>query len=150
MAVSKSIQVADAVADAITVLIAGSAPVVRMAPSSEFKKITGRQLFVWPAARSTEPMTRESVKVDYEIAIALIERIPPTDSTDTLADALLEIIEKIADNLILQSRVLTLADDSTIEVQGSEHEPLYDRTFLEQNRCFASALTINLTREELL
>lgn len=95
-------------------------------------------------------MTRNSVKADYEIAIALIERIPATDNTDTLADQLLEIVEDIADKLTLQVRVLTLADNSTIEVLGSEHEPLYDRPFLEQNRCFASALTINVAREELL
>jgi hypothetical protein len=150
MSQSKSIKVADAVAAAITTLIAGSTPVVRMAPSSDFRKITSRQLFVWPAARSTEPMTRNSVKADYEIAIALIERIPATDNTDTLADQLLEIVEDIADKLTLQVRVLTLADNSTIEVLGSEHEPLYDRPFLEQNRCFASALTINVAREELL
>jgi len=150
---SKSLKVANAVAAAINAITGSNPPlaVVKMAPSDELKKLAGRKLFVWPAARSTEQMTRESLKADYDIAIALIEKIPTTATDDTLSDELLEIVENIADRIQLdEHRELTLEDDTTIEIIGAEHEPLYDRAFLEQNRCFASALTIQLTREELL
>lgn len=142
---SKSKQLTDAVAKWI-----GEAFVVPvrsvLAPSFDLRKISAREIRVWPSNREVELLTRGGdAKAEYELAVAVVERLKPSDDEDVLCDELLALAESVGDNL------MTVEFDvvgGVATVVGFTHEPLYDRELLESHRIFGAGIAVQLSRVE--
>ncbi len=141
---SKSKILAEAVAQSIEDLFAVET-VRKLAPADEFEKIRDRQIRVWPHNRTGEILTRALQSNEYEIAIAVIDRVPSEDDEDLLVDELLALVESFADNLLKRTFGPEGNQATAIRYQ---HAPLYDKELLETHRLFAAGVALTLTRHE--
>lgn len=113
----------------------------RPAPALDLEKLVGRVQVVWPFGREVEMQTRGRGKlIRPEFALAIAHRLPPppVDPVEQF-DVEMKRIEDIADAIL----GVSLAFGSrTATFTTSRHEPLFDRTFLEQHRVIACAVVV--------
>lgn len=107
------------------------------------RELKEREFVVWPNDRDVSFSTRNSMSVDYTIALAVVERLGSMDPEDTTTDSLLAAVEAIGDNLL----GVPLLDAVCV---GYTHLPLYDRELLEQQRIFAGGIALRFVRREVL
>lgn len=119
----------------------------RLAPNFDLKKLKDgrRTIVVWPNDRRAETLNRDTAKADYDIGIAVLERLKPDDQEDLLGDELLALVESIGDQFLGDE--LT-SEGVTMTIAGYEHLPLYDRQLLESHQIFGAALSLQLVGSE--
>jgi hypothetical protein len=113
----------------------------RPAPSLDLEKLVGRVQVVWPFSREVVMQTRGRGKeIRPEFALAIAQRVPPlpADQVEQF-DIELKRIEDLADAILGVSLGF---GSRTATFMTSRHEPLFDRTFLEQHRVVACAVVV--------
>lgn len=121
----------------------------RLAPNLNFKDLPDntRKISVHPLNRAAEFETRDSLRVKYEIAIAVLERIPKADAEDLLTDECLALMESIG-SWFAGSELVDPNGGRNFDGDGYEHIPLYDRDALDQLRIFGAAISVSFQRSE--
>jgi hypothetical protein len=140
MATSQTMLLCEAIATWADGIAAGSWA-ARSTPNIDLQNLTSRVQFVWPFAREVELQTRGGGKeVRPEFALAIAQRLPPPPADPEVQfDLELKRMEDLADEIL--GETLTFGSKSATFV-SARHEPLYDRTFLEQHRVIACAVVV--------
>jgi hypothetical protein len=113
----------------------------RSTPSVDLHQLVNRAQVVWPFSREVELQTRgggRAIRPEFALAIAQRVAPPPTDH-DEQFDQELKRMEDIADEILGVQLPFGNREATFI---SSRHEPLYDRTFLEQHRVIACAVVV--------
>lgn len=141
---SKSLAVTEWIAGAIEQLVEQRV-IRRMPAEQDLRRLTSREVRVWPLGRTGELSTRSSAACEYQIGVAILERSPESDSADIAGDELLSLAEWIVDRL-LGSRVGPA--DCSVEIRSYDHQPLYDADMLATHRLFACGISLTAVRNE--
>ncbi len=136
---SQTMQLCEAIATWADGVAAGTWT-ARSTPNIDLQNLVERVQFVWPFAREVELHTRGGVATRPEFAIAIAQRLPPPPADPEVQfDTELKRMEDIADAIL--GETLDFGDKKATFV-SARHEPLFDRTALEQNRIIACAVVV--------
>ncbi len=115
--------------------------VAKSTPNLDLQNLVGRVQYVWPFSREVELQTRGGgLEVRPEFALAIAQRLPPPPADpDVQFDLELKRMEDIADAILGETLPF---GTKTATFVSSRHEPLFDRTALEQNRIIACAVVV--------
>lgn len=142
---SKSMQVAQSVAKHFESVLARQFACV-LSPAVDLKKIAGLTIQVWPMNRALEWQNRSTSRAEYEIAVAVLDRLEPNDDEDIKGDEVLELAETISDDLL--GEMIVVDDGLALAVIATDHQPLIERERLESMRLIAAGVLLSLTRTE--
>lgn len=140
MATSQTMLLAAAIATWASSKVSGEY-VAMSTPKLELQNLTSRLQIVWPFSREVELQTRGGgLEVRPEFALAIAQRLPPPPADPEVQfDIELKRMEDLADSIL--GETLTFGSKTATFV-SARHEPLFDRTFLEQHRVIACAVVV--------
>ena len=105
-------------------------------PLFELPDMKTLHVTVVPKGAEASPGSRGRNQHDYQIDVAVQKK--PSDSDNTEVDALMALVEEIADFFALR-RLTTFSEAIW---GGTENEPIYSQEHMEQFRQFTSVITL--------